>query len=838
IVLTAHEEFLAAERAKAFDVFSYQAKAQGSFAQSIIFEVERAFWDLERAALSAKMASHLEIQERINSNGNLDQTLDLISGHALELTRAYTCHIRLFDHDRGDFQLKACKGMPGLSNVESIFSQRKALSEAYSGKVAQTGQPEIINDLQNDGPFKQMKAGILINGGAAREVIDYLDNARSAYVVPINSGILDVGVDAVLNISSDLTNFFADDGRRKLIDDFVTQAGLAISKHWLKEKRVAIHSAYRNLSEMLDEVSSELEADDSMDRIFDIVFKRVSWALGPEIISIFLFNAEKNGLEQVAEWKLNARAKPPNEVFKVDKGLVGWVYVNQKPIRLPNFQEKLFVNPAEDIRYDPSLSKAFLDDVPSGRFEHCLCVPIKLGTRTIGVIAAINKKSIVYDECKDLKELKSNSLCLLTRGFSEDCQTELEIAASHLAVAIQNSELVGKLNKKVSQLKGLYSIGQRVSSEKNVNDVLKLIVRLTADAMNAEICMLFLKNETGDSVMLSQCYGMEPIPNASYKLGEGKTGLVAQTGVSILEKNALKNHKGKYDDEIIKFLREKYNHENQHIESFLAVPIVVKGEIQGVIKVINKRQTPFQFDEDDQHLFEILAAQIGLERFQGTERVYLHSIIETMPDPIMVLDEKGEVVVYNQASEKLWGYETREALGRSVIDFYPSEEYAREIGEILDKSPENRIQNYEANIRDRNGTVIPVSLSASFLKNHEGTKVGSQGVFKDLRGQKEMQAQILQAEKLATIGRLTHSVGHNVKTEISAVLSYVEALLSAFSASGNLNSKYTDERLVDIFNDMRDGLWDASVELKNLLMTGIPKPPKVELIPITAIFDD
>src|SRR5205085_2507549 len=96
------------------------------------------------------------------------------------------------------------------------------------------------------------------------------------------------------------------------------------------------------------------------------------------------------------------------------------------------------IRPTEDMRYNVANAEVYLRNVPSGRVEHFLGVPIKIGDRKLGVLRAINKKSAYYETI----DIKSNPLVLLSRGFSDDCQNLLEITANHIAVAIRNAQLI------------------------------------------------------------------------------------------------------------------------------------------------------------------------------------------------------------------------------------------------------------------------------------------------------------------------------------------------------------------------------------------------------------
>src|SRR5262249_7361342 len=155
---------------------------------------------------------------------------------------------------------------------------------------------------------------------------------------------------------------------------------------------------------------------------------------------------------------------------------------------------------------------------------HYLGVPIRVGGKRRGVLRAVNKRSVYYD----LSTASSEPLCLLERGFSFDCRHVLEIAASHLGVAIRNAELLREKEVQVGQLRTLGKVGNLVNKALDIKDVLRNTMQAIAEVMQSEICMLFLRDGE-DRMVLEESYGMPKIEGAFYELGERVTGSVALT---------------------------------------------------------------------------------------------------------------------------------------------------------------------------------------------------------------------------------------------------------------------------------------------------------------------
>src|SRR2546423_3075522 len=459
IVLTAHEELLAAKMAKNFEVFTYLSKTVGSSSQSLQFSVEQAFNDIERTLLERKIRAHLDIQKRINANQPLDEILNIICKWVRDLTQGYTCHLRLADLKTGEFVLTALDApTPGL---EDIFAKPKFKGEVYSGVVAESNIPLVIDDLQSDQSFQIQKEEYFKRGSLNSGAKTYLEEVRAAYIVPISTDIFGPSVDAVFTVTSTAKSFFSDREKHSLVEEFVTEAALAISKEWQRAKREEAHQGLEILSRMSAKISEELRGVDAQDRIFEVIAKGITQVINPETIAIFLFNNRTSRLEKAAEFTGTRQVENRQEWYKPGKNLVGRVFVSGEPIRL------------SDTHHIPYYDAENVGDIPSGRIEHYLCVPVAFGREVIGVIRLINQKSAYYEE-----DGASGKYSLLSRGFSEESQVILELIASYLAVSLRNAGLINKLSREIHRLQTLTDVARKISStsDTDIDELLSLVV--------------------------------------------------------------------------------------------------------------------------------------------------------------------------------------------------------------------------------------------------------------------------------------------------------------------------------------------------------------------------
>jgi len=613
IVLTAHEELLRADKAGEYRVFHYLPKAETSSSEAIRFSVDLAFRDLEREHLRRKTQLLLEVQRGINDNEPLPRTLDRICQAIREIVGAYTCHMRVYDFKKGDFHLEGFAS--DHPEIRELFSLPRTKGDLFSGAVVETGEAKVYADLQQDLGFQEFARRALESAKPTPAVTAYWRTVRAAYIVPLITRMYHYKVDAVINVSSDQPDYF-DAEERAQINEFATQATLAVSKDWLRRKREEAYEDYSEIAGMLSEMSQQLDGGSDLVPLFDVVVRRISDLVRPELISIFLFNEATQRLENVAEFRGGVPNPAPNESYEKGQSLTGTVLKSNGTIQRPSPDpSEKSISPLDDKHFDHQNLDVYLGQLPSGRIEHYLGVPIRIGGEPRGVLRAVNKRSVYYD----LATASSEPLCLLERGFSFDCRHVLEIAASHLGVAIRNAELLHEKDAQVRHLRTLGEVGNLINKALDVKDVLRLTMQEVARVMQSEICMLFLRDGE-DRIVLEESYGMPKIEGAFYNLGEGATGGVAQKGEPRLLVERRGRPDGKYDREIRAFLSSKHGGPKA-IESLMVVPINAKSTVLGVLKVVNKDVVnkvagevggSRQYTEEDLAFFMTFADNVGV----------------------------------------------------------------------------------------------------------------------------------------------------------------------------------------------------------------------------------
>ena len=139
--------------------------------------------------------------------------------------------------------------------------------------------------------------------------------------------------------------------------------------------------------------------------------------------------------------------------------------------------------------------------------------------------------------------------------------------------------------------------------------------------------------------------------------------------------------------------------------------------------------------------------EITMRRQAETTRASLAAIVETSGDAILSQTVDGTITSWNDAAERLYGYEAEEILGCSVNLIVPPEqrkELERIHGALLKGG---RIEPLETVRRNKQGELISVSLAMSPLRLNTGQVVGASAITRDIAAQKQLAAALRELDE-------------------------------------------------------------------------------------------
>lgn len=192
-----------------------------------------------------------------------------------------------------------------------------------------------------------------------------------------------------------------------------------------------------------------------------------------------------------------------------------------------------------------------------------------------------------------------------------------------------------------NQLEALSKIAQAITSDLYLDDILRLIVTVTAQAFSSKICSLMLLDQKRQELIIratqsiSESYNKKP----ALKVGEGIAGK------AVLEKKPLTV----YDVMQEKEYKYKDIAKKEGLASLLCVPLMVKGRVIGVLNLYTSK--PHKFTQNDVHMLSAIANQAAMV-IENTELIVKSKVIqEELETRKLVERAKGILMKEQRLSE-------------------------------------------------------------------------------------------------------------------------------------------------------------------------------------------
>lgn len=190
------------------------------------------------------------------------------------------------------------------------------------------------------------------------------------------------------------------------------------------------------------------------------------------------------------------------------------------------------------------------------------------------------------------------------------------------------------------------------------------------------------------------------------------------------------------------------------------------------------------FDERQLHT----AIELALYKHQRERQVresaqWLATTLSSIGDAVLVTDAQGRVSLMNPGAEALTGWRQGDALGRAVTEVF-------QVGQ--DGAPMSRdhpviralrqgvsidLASHDLYLKAKDGTERPIDDSVSLIRDAHGQILGAVVVFRDVTERRQLQEQLVQAQKLDAIGRLAGRIAHDFNNLLTVISLYGELLL-------------------------------------------------------------
>jgi PAS domain S-box-containing protein len=202
---------------------------------------------------------------------------------------------------------------------------------------------------------------------------------------------------------------------------------------------------------------------------------------------------------------------------------------------------------------------------------------------------------------------------------------------------------------------------------------------------------------------------------------------------------------------------------------------------------------------------------------------------------IIAINEKGVVTLINRKGCDVLGYEEEEIIGKNWYDLCVPESDREERKDTFKKvmaGEQEEVEDYENTIVTKSGEERIMAWHNTTLTDKKGHIIGTLSSGEDITERKQTEAELIQSEKLASLGQLAASVAHEVNNPLSGILVYVTLLLKKYEQK-NIQTEGTEKQLLK----MKKELERTSGIIKNLLDFSRQSEPNIRPVNFNAVVE-
>ena len=299
--------------------------------------------------------------------------------------------------------------------------------------------------------------------------------------------------------------------------------------------------------------------------------------------------------------------------------------------------------------YDDDRFNEKVDEQTGFKTKNIICAPIKTARgETIGVIQILNKKKGRFTK----HELR------LVEGIT-----------SQASLSLQNAQGIEEMERTRKKEMQFLDIVSDVTAEIELGTLLQRVMVESTKMLNADRATLFLNdtktNELFTRVAMGEGIGEIRMPN-----DVGIAGAVYQSQETINIPHA-------YAD--LRFNPSFDKKTGYFTSSILCVPIINKdGECIGCTQALNKKGG--SFNKEDESRLQAFTQQVAIalenaKLFEDVakERAYNHSMLTSMSNAVITIDDDGKIITCNKAGLKLFKMQAVDIIGKGAVEFFKNE---------------------------------------------------------------------------------------------------------------------------------------------------------------------
>jgi PAS domain S-box-containing protein len=377
---------------------------------------------------------------------------------------------------------------------------------------------------------------------------------------------------------------------------------------------------------------------------------------------------------------------------------------------------------------------------------------------------------------------------------------------SHDMTKRKETELA--LKQRVQEMETVYHLSNFLRSADTVQELLEKLLSETLRTIGCQDgSILLYEPETKKLVLYAAAGWFEQLAGLTLNTDEGLNGHVFSTNTPYLTPNM--------HDDIL--LAQKVKDKIPPGQTGGFFPIECREGVIGVFNILMPAPRTFSENElrlmgvilqlagnailrsrlteklklSNQSLQEEINQRVSYQSMLAAEKELLSTTVMSLAEGVIITDDEGMIILFNQSAETITGYETYEILNQPLYEVFQildpiSHQIVPDVIQNLIEMTRRQEQDpgYKAPMLiQKSGERIMVSGSIASLKSAEGKSMGHVIVFQDVTERLKVEAQTALSQKMEAIGQMAAGIAHEINTPIQYVgdnLRYLQKAVSRF----------------------------------------------------------